>query len=710
MVACALAILLVASFDCNAETVLHTAAETANAIFGKEFISAPFSLTGQVAYVRYRSWLSTAALVIADASGSVVVHADTETLPFTPRPGDILHVEGHTKMPKRPRTFAVVQKFELVSHGTPPKAQPAKIREILSGRLDSQLTSITGTVRDVCQCDLSPQWTILTLGGDGGTLYVSVPTQRHETLQLEELIGSTVSLTGVSVPSDLSDRKQIGRTYKVADIRSIIRLPTAAEPSRILPDIRDIRNLRPEEIAALGRHRAIGTVLAIWGENRSLVRMDGDLLTRIEFDKGRLPACGDRIEVTGFPESDLFHVNLIRATWKPLPANGNHDEAPLDVTSPRHLLADAQGNRQIDYSYHGRCIRIRGTVIGLPSVGSGNGRLLLQADGFVFPVEATPSTDAFDGIRLGSEVEIVGTCIMEMEDWRPNAVFSRIKGFFIVPHSAADVCIVSNPPWWTARRLTVVIGTLLAALVAIFFWNTSLRRIAERRGRELMREQVERIRATLKTEERTRLAVELHDTLAQNLTGVTMELEAAKRLIDAGKASLLPHLELGSRTLKSCRDELRNCLWDLRSRALEEPDMNTAILRTLKPHADSLSISVRFNVPRRRLSDNLAHGLLRIVRELVINAIRHGRATSVLIAGVLDGNTLRCSVRDNGRGFDPGNAPGILKGHFGLQGIRERIRQLGGTFELDSTPGKGTNARITLETDHPRTLRPKSCL
>ena len=210
-----------------------------------------------------------------------------------------------------------------------------------------------------------------------------------------------------------------------------------------------------------------------------------------------------------------------------------------------------------------------------------------------------------------------------------------------------------------------------------------MRRVAARKGRELFQEQIERVEADLRTEERTRLAVELHDTLAQNLTGVSMEIEAG-------------HVDIAARTLKSCRDELRNCLWDLRSQALEEKDMSAAVLRTLQPIVNTERVKVRFNVPRQKFSDNTAHALLRTIRELVVNALRHGNAQTVKVAGSIDGETILCSVTDDGCGFDPDESPGILQGHFGLQGVRERIAQLGGTFTIESAPGKGTKATIRI--------------
>ena len=99
---------------------------------------------------------------------------------------------------------------------------------------------------------------------------------------------------------------------------------------------------------------------------------------------------------------------------------------------------------------------------------------------------------------------------------------------------------------------------------------------------------------------------------------------------------------------------------------------------------------LRFNVSRRIIPDNEFHSILCIIRELVINAIRHGGASTIKIAGASEGGRILFSVTDNGCGFKPDDRPGMEQGHFGLEGIIERARALGGTISIDSAPGRGT--------------------
>ena len=130
---------------------------------------------------------------------------------------------------------------------------------------------------------------------------------------------------------------------------------------------------------------------------------------------------------------------------------------------------------------------------------------------------------------------------------------------------------------------------------------------------------------------------------------------------------------------------------------LDEPDIEASIRQIIEPHLDGTDVKIRFAVPRARLTDSTARALFCIIRELVVNAIRHGRATSVRIAGSMEDGRLMFSVLDNGRGFDPDSAPGADKGHFGLQGVRERVSRCGGTFAIESARGKGTKVTISLK-------------
>lgn len=265
--------------------------------------------------------------------------------------------------------------------------------------------------------------------------------------------------------------------------------------------------------------------------------------------------------------------------------------------------------------------------------------------------------------------------------------------------------ITKLPHYLTPTNILLAICSAATLILVILAWNTLLRRHIDRRSRELASERLASFSTSLKVEERTRLSVELHDTISQMLTGIALELDAARDFAQSDTKEMNRHLDLAARTLSSCRNDLRNCMWDLRNQTLDDYTMDEAIRRTLAPHISGVSLSVRFAINRELLSDTTALAILRIIRELTHNAVRHGKATTIKIAGCIENSTLLFSVTDNGGGFDPAAAPGVEQGHFGLQGITERTEQLNGELKINSTRGKGTKAVVSIVLNHQKDLR-----
>ena len=146
-------------------------------------------------------------------------------------------------------------------------------------------------------------------------------------------------------------------------------------------------------------------------------------------------------------------------------------------------------------------------------------------------------------------------------------------------------------------------------------------------------------------------------------------------------------------------------MWDLRNQTLDDVTMDDAIRRTLAPHLAGASLSVRFEVDRELFSDTTALAILRIIRELTVNAVLHGRATAIKVAGCIENGRLMFSVADNGCGFDPDSAPGVEQGHFGLQGVAERAERLNGELMIRSTPYKGTKAQVSIIINRKQNIR-----
>lgn len=198
-------------------------------------------------------------------------------------------------------------------------------------------------------------------------------------------------------------------------------------------------------------------------------------------------------------------------------------------------------------------------------------------------------------------------------------------------------------------------------------------------------------------EERNRLARELHDTLAQGLAAITLKLETADALLEAG-VTVERVREAIQQTLDAARanlEEARRSVLDLRAAPLEG--------RTL---AQALSVLAAENARRGRLEVMFDHvdgsqplparieiSIYRVVQEALTNVNRHARARHASVQLVVLPQQIELTISDDGQGFDPTQIP---DGHYGLIGINERVRLLGGHVVVHSSPGAGTSLEIRI--------------
>ena len=670
-------------------TTIRSAADLAVATFDRSAVGTPFEFDATL--LSNAKSVAKDTFSVGDSSGAMILRQENafQTTNSIPR-GTKVRVSGVIDVGRRSQVpYALCRDLSVLEPGAAPDIPAISGKDFASGRFDCRVVRIVAKVRDVFPDEIDPGYTYLVLDCDGETVYL--PQHTADTSHMPT-VGTTIEASGICIPSYPAGRRHLGRmlsgNYRVLS-------QSTADPFAV-PALGSFNRLRPPEIAKLDQHLVRGRILAVWHGDTALLKADDGRIVKIEFAQRDLPLVDASVEVVGFPESDLYNINLTRAIGRTAPGTKAESETPA-TASTESLLSDSSGHPRYDFLAHGRLIRLSGIVRNLPGEGNDDGRFSLESGRFIVPVDISDCPDALTAICVGCNIEVSGVCVMETENWRPNAVFPRIKGFALVVRRPDDIRVVSRPSWWTPAHTLSVIGTLLAVLVAILIWNLLLRRAVERRSRELKTEITARIGSDLKVYERTRLAVELHDSLAQNLSGVSLEIDAASDFAKENPDEMMKHLGIASSALKSCRDELRNCLWDLRNQSLEDEDMDTAIRRTLTPHLAGAKLSVRFNVPRTRLPDNVAHAILRIIRELTVNAVRHGHAKDIKVAGCIENGHLLFSVRDNGCGFDPDNHPGVEQGHYGLQGICERAEDLDGDMSIESRPGHGAKVMVRID-------------
>jgi NarL family two-component system sensor histidine kinase YdfH len=196
--------------------------------------------------------------------------------------------------------------------------------------------------------------------------------------------------------------------------------------------------------------------------------------------------------------------------------------------------------------------------------------------------------------------------------------------------------------------------------------------------------------------ERQRMARELHDTLAQGLAGVILQLEAAKAHLVDGRDRRA--LQIVAQTMARARNTLsasRSVIDDLRAGAVPAQDLRRALDDEIDRFSAATGIPCTADVAALTdVSDATAELVVRVVTEGLLNVARHARACRAWVrVGELD-RGLEIEVRDDGVGFDP--AAAVSPGHYGLLGMRERARMAGGSMVLRTAPGHGTTLRLTL--------------
>jgi signal transduction histidine kinase len=203
-------------------------------------------------------------------------------------------------------------------------------------------------------------------------------------------------------------------------------------------------------------------------------------------------------------------------------------------------------------------------------------------------------------------------------------------------------------------------------------------------------------------DERRRLAAEIHDTIAQGLTGIIAQLQGVAGATDLTTART--HLERASGLARHSLGEARRSVHNLAPVALADDGLPEALKKTVAEWAERTGIRAEFTVTgtAEQLHEEIAATLLRIVQEALSNAARHAHATRLGVTLSFLGDEVILDIRDDGQGFDPLALPERTHaGGFGLDGMRARAERIAGTLTIEAEPGHGTavSARVPLVRD-----------
>lgn len=264
-------------------------------------------------------------------------------------------------------------------------------------------------------------------------------------------------------------------------------------------------------------------------------------------------------------------------------------------------------------------------------------------------------------------------------------------------------------PGWQRETGLLVAFTMAGIFdIVLGFWINTIIRLNRERLR--MIEDLEAAHSELSkaerqagvVQERQRLAGEIHDTLAQGFTSIVLHLEAADEALESDAGAARQHLDRARQTARDNLAEARRLVWALRPEVLGSQPFAQALERVVRrwSQENNTPAGVEITGVQQPLSSPLEVVLLRAAQEALENVRKHARAAQVNLTLSYMEDQVSLDVHDDGVGFDTASLPtgqvASDQSGFGLRGMRERIKALGGQVIVESAPGEGTTLVIVL--------------
>ncbi|MBX3740361.1 MAG: sensor histidine kinase [Akkermansiaceae bacterium] len=620
--------------------------------------------------------LRSATITFIDPNGTTFIRDETGATFFrsnrsnTYQPGQTVAIRG-VRFPGLYIGGIAPSKVDVLSAGPPPQPRTLTLRDLETGHHHYEFVEVAGVGRSF---ELTGETTgKLRLNVEGGILEVQFDQAPEDG---PSLVDAEVRIRGLAAGA-INDHRQLVYPYLRAIDGSAVTViqPPPADPFATkdtpLSSLFDFARTG----SASHRVKISGTALGPLIHGSVFIRQDNRSVRVIMATPLPGLRAGDQVEALGFPEMGGFSAMLADAALRVT----SHGSEPPSAIKP-DLKQINSGALDADL------VTIEGTVIqhlendNTLIVRTPTETLRVLSHGWKLPPVATGSEARFTGIWLVKEVR------------------STSRSYRAAPashelwlRSAEDVTLLSAPSWWNSTKLSVMLGIVAGAGLLVLIWAALLQRQVARQVKII---EVKAQREAM-IEERQRIAREFHDTLEQELAGLSLRLDAAvPRVSDEKAKGLLDQLR---KLLFRLQTETRDFVWDLRDESQHSEPLETS-LDILIDHLQTTTVIPLEYSPMPDLPPVPAlaqHHLLRIAREAVNNAIKYSSAKRVRISLSHAPGTIHLRVEDDGAGFDV-SGKSNSSGHFGLQGMKERVRKLGAELDIRSKPGEGTCIEVVL--------------
>lgn len=312
--------------------------------------------------------------------------------------------------------------------------------------------------------------------------------------------------------------------------------------------------------------------------------------------------------------------------------------------------------------------------------------------------------------RMSIVLAIVSTFVVGLSAWSVTqdadfVIYDFLRVQVIRDPNRVNFFMVISMIFWTTLFIAV---SVITSTLANDLQRTSLQNAAHVQALQELSTQLEsrvasqtasllageREKAMLA--ERTRLARDIHDTLAQGLTGIIVQLGAAEQAMRAHHPDAAEHLDIAARMARESLAEARRSVWNLRAEALERGDLRHAISGIVERFRHpALIASCEIEGEWIPLPIDIESALLRVAQEGLANAARHSQASHVVVTLRSLPTAIELEIRDNGRGFgDRLDHVDSYATSFGILGMRERLSALHGTLQCRDDQGAVVSVHV----------------
>lgn len=642
----------------------------------------PVRLEGSVLAVR-----EDRAVVLIDPTDAIYITAPASLVEGLVS-GEQVIVDGVT----HPGGFAPAVRAQSVRstgrQALPPPTQ-ASLPQVAHGGFDARWIELEGIVRH-CTIEPSPtpsgrdgspppKISFVTLAESGARLRVRIDS----VLNPSEIIDARVRVRGICFNVHNANRQFVRASLLIPSPSDFVVVAPPPPDPFALPLKRADELLQFDPIGFSGHRTHVRGVVTRYSPDDSLWIRDGDRGLQIVSTHVSGVSPGDEVDVAGFVEQGRYSPYLTDAIVRVR----SQGALPAPVVLSRFSRAVA---------HEANLVCLDAELIGLHPTSTGTVLTLNWDNHRIHAILPTSASAPPPSWMPGTHLRLTGICALSPDpSGGPNAGLWTVDELQILLGESTDVVVLKSAPWPATRILSYSLGGLAALLVGVLavLWIQSRRQVAQR---ELERRMAEAEFAAI-LGERNRVARDIHDTLAQGLNAVSMQLELAKNTASQGTVAVLPYVTTAHSIVRACIAEARESIWNMRSHVLERTDLAGALQGVLQQLVQGLSLNARFDVIGlvRRLAPQVENDLLRIGQEGISNAIKHASASSLEVVLEFELDLVRLRITDDGKGFDTA-ATHRITSRFGLKGIRERVAQLSARLHLKSTPGKGTELMVEI--------------